>query len=140
MRISTSFSNSSNPTFTHRHSNSLSHISTQPHDKQNIMATFTRMQYAKAKILTSYSVPKQQTSQQTCMSQLMLNCLMEHTQGAIKVGSANLNMAYEMRSTIKYSIFELKYKCSQRDVPSLMHAIQMDAHMHSIRYAKLNVP
>ena len=28
----------------------------------------------------------------------MLNCLMQHIQGAIKVGSAYLNMAYEMRS------------------------------------------
>ena len=39
----------------------LYHISSKPHGNHAIMATLTRMRYAKAKGLTEYSKPKQGT-------------------------------------------------------------------------------
>ena len=70
----------------------------------------------------------------------MLRWLMQHMRDAARIGSASLWMACEMQQLTRIQVrFEIQ--CSLHDAPSPMHAIQMnDARMHSIRYAKLNMP
>ena len=71
----------------------------------------------------------------------MSNWLMQHIQDAIRVGSANLNMAYEMQSIdarIQFGI-EVQMQLAWRTEPWSMRDKCMDARMHSIRYANLNM-